>query len=179
MNKILPIILSDQSNYEFIWDSLCAQSLATFLDKSFLQERSSRRLRRYNHMKFSYSYIPMCTASSRRNRRLFYNDWDKVYVEKYNIQLQASILDETQSSELDDIDKMIKDASRITWKTFIPSLSSIIEFFEFIFDKEFWKKIYKSKSFREGLKDEFIEMVYDYAVWPIAIVGIIYLYTLI
>ena len=162
-NKLLPILLSNQSNYEFILDSLRAQRLATFLDKSFLQERSSRRSRRYSYMKFQYNHVPVCTASSRRNRRLFYNDWDEVYLEKYCIQLEAEIL----------------DISKITWKTFIPSLSIIIEIFEFIFDKEFWKKFYKSKDFREGLKDEFIEMIYDYAVWPIAIIGIVYLYTLV
>ena len=149
MNKIIPITLSDQSNYEFILDSLCTQSLATFLDCSSLEECSSRRARRYYHMKFTYNYVPRCTASSRRFRRLFSNNWEKEYafhtalikIKYLAKNFIEGLKDEIQFSKLDDIDK--------------------------------------SKGFREGLKDEFIEMVYDYAVWPIAIIGIVYLYTLI
>jgi len=145
MNKIIPITLSDQSNYEFILDSLCAQSLATFLDCSSLEECSSRRARRYYHMKFTYNYVPRCTASSRRFRRLFSNNWEK----------------------------------------------------EYAFHTALIKIKYLAKNFIEGLKDE---MLHDYdervksivvkqlsvkeeedvkAVWLIAIVVIIYLYTLI
>ena len=149
MNKIIPITLSGQSNYEFILDSLYAQSLATFLDCSSLEECSSRRARRYYNMKFTYNYVPRCTASSRRFRRLFSNNWEKEYafhtalikIKYLAKNFIEGLKDEIQFSKLDDIDK--------------------------------------SKGFREGLKDEFIEMVYDYAVWPIAIVVIIYLYTLI
>ena len=163
MNKIFPIILSDQSNYKFIWDSLYVQSLATFLDNSPLQERSSRRTRRYFYMAYDYEhYVPMNTVSSRRNRRLFDNTWDEVYFEKYNIQSEEAW-----------------NKERITWKSFIPSLSSIIDFSKSLFDKEFWKKIYTSKNFREGLKDWFTEMIQDYTIWPIIIIGIVYLYTLI
>ena len=149
MNKILPITLSDQSNYDFILDSLYTQNMATFLDCSSLEECSSRRARRYYHMKFTYNYVPRCTASSRRFRRLFSNNWEKEYafhtalikIKYLAKNFIEGLKDEIQFSKLDDIDK--------------------------------------SKGFREGLKDEFIEMVYDYAVWPIAIVVIIYLYTLI
>ena len=45
--------------------------------------------------------------------------------------------------------------------------------------KDFWKNIYKSKDFRKGLKDWFVEMIQDYAVFPFVIIGIVYLYTLI
>ena len=45
--------------------------------------------------------------------------------------------------------------------------------------KDFWKNIYKSKDFRTGVKDWFVEMIQDYVVFPIVIIGIIYLSTLI
>ena len=58
-------------------------------------------------------------------------------------------------------------------------MTSIIESLKLLFKKDFWKNIYKSKDFRTGLKDWFIEMIQDYAVFPIIIIGIVYLYTLI
>jgi len=163
MNKILPITLSDQSNYEFIEDCLYAQMSVAYLDNHPLNERSSKRQRRYYYMLFDYEcYVPICVTSSRRNRRLFDNIYDKGYVEKANLQFEESC-----------------NEMRLTWKSFIPSMTFIVESLKSLFKKDFWKNIYTNNDFRKGLKDWFVEMIQDYAVFPIAIVGIIYLYTLI
>ncbi len=136
---------------------------AAYLDNNPLQERSSRRQRRYYSMLYDYEcYVPINVVSSRRNRRLFDNPFDEVYSEKFAIQFEESC-----------------NKNRLTWKSFIPSMTSIIESFKSLFKKDFWKNIYKSKDFRTGVKDWFLEMIQDYAVFPIVIIAIAYLYTLI
>ena len=107
-------------------------------------------------------YVPINVVSSRRNRRLFDNPFDEEYFDKFSIQFEE-----------------LCNKNRLTWKSFIPSMTSIIESLKLLFKKDFWKNIYKSKDFRTGLKDWFIEMIQDYAVFPIIIIGIVYLYTLI
>ena len=136
---------------------------AAYLDNNPLQERSSRRQRRYYSMLYNYEcYIPINVVSSRRNRRLFDNPFDEEYFDKFSIQFEE-----------------LCNKNRLTWKSFIPSMTSIIESLKLLFKKDFWKNIYKSKDIRTGLKDWFIEMIQDYAVFPIIIIGIVYLYTLI
>ena len=136
---------------------------AAYLDNNPLQERSSRRQRRYYSMLYNYEcYIPINVVSSRRNRRLFDNPFDEEYFDKFSIQFEE-----------------LCNKNRLTWKSFIQSITSIIESLKLLFKKDFWKNIYKSKDFRTGLKDWFIEMIQDYAVFPIIIIGIVYLYTLI
>ena len=136
---------------------------AAYLDNNPLHERSSRRQRRYYSMLYNYEcYIPINVVSSRRNRRLFDNPFDEEYFDKFSIQFEE-----------------LCNKNRLTWKSFIPSITSIIESLKLLFKKDFWKNIYKSKDIRTGLKDWFIEMIQDYAVFPIIIIGIVYLYTLI
>ena len=157
------MILNDQSNYEFITTCYFAQMTAAYLDNNPLQDRSSRRQRRYYSMLYNYEcYIPINVVSSRRNRRLFDNPFDEEYFDKFSIQFEE-----------------LCNKNRLTWKSFIPSITSIIESLKLLFKKDFWKNIYKSKDIRTGLKDWFIEMIQDYAVFPIIIIGIVYLYTLI
>ena len=157
------MILNDQSNYDFIKKCFFAQMTAAYLDNSPLKDRSSKRQRRYYSMLYNYEcYVPINVASSRRNRRLFNNSFDEIYYDKFCIQYEESC-----------------NKNRLTWKSFIPSITSIIESLKLLFKKDFWKNIYKSKDFRTGLKDWFVDMIQDYAVFPIIIVSIIYLYTLI
>ena len=157
------MILNDQSNYNFIITCYFAQMTIAYLDNNPLQDRSSRRQRRYYSMLYNYEcYVPINAVSSRRNRRLFNNPFDEVYSDKSSIQFEE-----------------LCNKNRLTWKSFIPSMTSIIESLKLLFKKDFWKNIYKSKDFRTGLKDWFIEMIQDYAVFPIIIIGIVYLYTLI
>ena len=155
--------LNDPSNYNFIITCFFAQMTAAYLDNNPLQDRSSKRQRRYYHMLYNYEcYVPINVVSSRRNRRLFDNPFDEEYFDKFSIQFEE-----------------LCNKNRLTWKSFIPSMTSIIESLKLLFKKDFWKNIYKSKDFRTGLKDWFIEMIQDYAVFPIIIIGIVYLYTLI
>ena len=157
------MILNNKSNYEFITTCFFAQMTAAYLDNSPLKDRSSKRQRRYYSMLYNYEcYVPINVASSRRNRRLFNNSFDEIYYDKFCIQYEESC-----------------NKNRLTWKSFIPSITSIIESLKLLFKKDFWKNIYKSKDFRTGLKDWFVDMIQDYAVFPIIIVSIIYLYTLI
>ena len=157
------MILNDPSNYNFITTCFFSQMTAAYLDNNPLQERSSRRQRRYYSMLYNYEcYVPINVVSSRRNRRLFDNPFDEEYSDKFSIQFEE-----------------LCNKNRLTWKYFIPSMTSIIESLKLLFKKNFWKNIYKSKDFRTGLKDWLIEMIQDYAVFPIIIIAIAYLYTLI
>ena len=157
------MILNDQSNYGFITKCFFAQMTTAYLDNNPLKDRSSKRQRRYYSMLYNYeSYVPINVVSSRRNRRLFDNPYDEVYYEKSCIQFEESC-----------------NKSRLTWKSFIPSMTCIVESLKSLFTKDFWENIYTNKDFKKGLKDWFVEMIQDYAVFPIIIIGIVYFYTLV